>query len=163
MGDAINPDYYKAGWSNGVELIDITENLTGNGAQAVQYVARSTRLDGVLKGDPVEDLTKAVWFIQREIQRLGGSTNADPSTEAYEKFYDLLLSDQVNPDPEPTVYHSIRDVPEGIRVFDNEGDHWKCEDGDWYFDREGNGEWASYGEIYDADMYAPFTEVKESF
>ena len=75
MTDAINPSHYKAGWSDDAELISVTENLTGNGAQAVQYVARSTRLDkslnksGTIDGQ-IEDLNKAVWFINREIQRL---------------------------------------------------------------------------------------------
>lgn len=67
-GDAINPDHYK--FSDGVELISITENLTGNGAQAVQYIARATRLDGRNKGSVIEDLNKSLWFTQREIERL---------------------------------------------------------------------------------------------
>lgn len=70
MSDALNPDYYK--FSNGVELIDISENLTGNGAQIVQYVTRATRVDGIIKGDPLEDLAKAAWFLEREIARLAG-------------------------------------------------------------------------------------------
>lgn len=69
--DAINPDHYKKGWSDEAELISITENLTGNGAQAVQYIARSTRLDQkLIKGDPIEDLEKALWFVSRELKRL---------------------------------------------------------------------------------------------
>ena len=68
MSDAINPDHYK--FSNGVEAIDITENLTSNGGQAVGYIVRSTRIDGRIKGDPIEDLEKANWFITREIERL---------------------------------------------------------------------------------------------
>ena len=70
MTDNINPKHYK-GMSNGAEVIDITENLTGNGAQAVQYIARATRLDGHNKGDRLEDLNKAVWFCNREIMRIG--------------------------------------------------------------------------------------------
>lgn len=66
--DAINPSYYQ--YSNGTQLIDITEHLNGNGAQAVQYVARATRSDGNNKGDVVEDLRKAIWFIKRELTRL---------------------------------------------------------------------------------------------
>lgn len=68
MGDAINPDHYR-GFSNGAEVIDISENLTSNGGQAVQYIARSCRLDGVTKGDPIEDLRKACWFLERELER----------------------------------------------------------------------------------------------
>ena len=69
--DAINPKHYKDGWSNGAELVEITENLTSNGGQAVQYIARSTRLDPSLnKGNTVEDLEKAIWLCKREIERV---------------------------------------------------------------------------------------------
>ncbi|QGH75200.1 hypothetical protein SEA_DIRKDIRK_90 [Mycobacterium phage DirkDirk] len=73
--DAVNPSHYKDGWSDGAQLISISENLTGNGAQAVQYIARATRLDPSLtKGDTdselVEDLKKAKWFVEREIARI---------------------------------------------------------------------------------------------
>lgn len=66
--DPVSPSHYK--FSNGVEVIDISENLTSNGAQALQYIARATRIDGKNKAFPLEDLNKAVWFIQREIQRI---------------------------------------------------------------------------------------------
>lgn len=66
--DATNPTYYQL--PGGVEVIQISEHLTSNGGQAVQYVARATRLDGKIKGSPVEDLRKSIWFIEREIARL---------------------------------------------------------------------------------------------
>lgn len=68
MSDAINPKHYQ--FSNGVQVIDISENLTSNGGQALQYIARATRFDGHVKGDPLEDLQKARWFVDREIDRL---------------------------------------------------------------------------------------------
>ena len=66
---AVSPNYYK-GFTNGAQPIDITEHLTGNAAQAVQYLTRACRVDGVVKSDPIEDLEKAVWFTEREISRL---------------------------------------------------------------------------------------------
>lgn len=66
--DSIRPQHYK--FSNGVEVVDISENLTSNGGQAVQYIARATRIDGRNKQNPIEDLQKALWFIQREIERI---------------------------------------------------------------------------------------------
>ncbi|MBF6358152.1 DUF3310 domain-containing protein [Nocardia higoensis] len=69
--DPTNPDYYQ--FPNGAEAIDITQHLSGCGAQAVQYIVRATRTDGKIKGDPLEDLNKAIWFIRREIQRIGGA------------------------------------------------------------------------------------------
>lgn len=67
--DPVSPDHYK--FPGGAEVIDISEHLTSNGGQVVQYVARATRLDGHIKGEALEDLKKASFFLQREIDRLG--------------------------------------------------------------------------------------------
>jgi hypothetical protein len=67
--DVTDPDYYRFG---DVEVRQISGHLTGFGAQALQYIARATRLDGQNKGDAVEDLRKAVRFIEWEIERLEG-------------------------------------------------------------------------------------------
>ncbi|NKY60776.1 ParB N-terminal domain-containing protein [Nocardia flavorosea] len=66
--DPINPNYYC--FPNGAEAIDITQWLSACGSQAAQYVIRATRIDGKVKGDPIEDLTKAIWFLEREVSRL---------------------------------------------------------------------------------------------
>lgn len=52
------------------QVADVSEHLTSNGGQAVQYIARATRLDGRVKGEPIRDLEKARDFLTREIQRL---------------------------------------------------------------------------------------------
>ena len=82
MSDAINPNHYQ-GFSNGAEVIDITENLTFNAGNVVKYGARAGRLDESLnKNDAegrIEDLKKSRWYADREIERLGG-----PSAEALE-------------------------------------------------------------------------------
>lgn len=52
------------------EVRDISAHLTSYGGQVVQYVARSTRLDGIFKDDRVQDLEKAKLMIQWEIERL---------------------------------------------------------------------------------------------
>lgn len=64
----ISPTYYC--FPKGVEVRGISSYLTGNGAQALQYIARSTRLDGNNKGDTVENLRKAIMFLEFEIERL---------------------------------------------------------------------------------------------
>ena len=74
MSDAINPSHYD-GFTNGAQPVDIAENLTFNAGNALKYLARAGRTDGNTKGDSeqvIEDLRKAEWYIQREIQRLGG-------------------------------------------------------------------------------------------
>lgn len=68
-GTPISPNYYK-GFTNGAQPIDITEHLTGNAAQAVQYLTRACRVDGVTKSDPIEDVEKCIFFAQRELARL---------------------------------------------------------------------------------------------
>lgn len=62
-------DNYYA-FPGGVEVKDISAHLTSFGGQALQYVARATRLDGKNKGEQVKDLMKAIDFIQWEIERL---------------------------------------------------------------------------------------------
>lgn len=62
------PNYYLL--PTGIQVIDVTRWLTGNAAQAVQYIARSSRVDEVYKGDRVKDLRKALDFINNEIERL---------------------------------------------------------------------------------------------
>lgn len=62
--DPINPSHYKFGKS---EVIDIVENLTYNKGNAVKYLSRSGRK---AIADEVEDLKKALWYVQREIDRL---------------------------------------------------------------------------------------------
>ncbi|AWB84791.1 DUF3310 domain-containing protein [Corynebacterium liangguodongii] len=69
MSDPINPDHYQ-GFTSGAQAIDITEHLTFNGGNAVKYLARSCRLDGHNKGDVLQDLQKAAWYVQREIERI---------------------------------------------------------------------------------------------
>lgn len=65
-----NPEYYQ-NFSYNTEVIDITENLSFNGGNAVKYIARATRTDGQTKHDnPLTDLRKAKWYVEREIERL---------------------------------------------------------------------------------------------
>ena len=66
------PDYYQ--FPGGVQVIDISRHLTSNAGQAVQYLARSSRIDGVNKDDPVRDLMKARDMIDDELARLGSAS-----------------------------------------------------------------------------------------
>ena len=75
--DAISPNHYK-GFSNGAEVIDIAEHLTFDAGNVVKYAARAGRLDESLNKNDlegrVEDLKKARKYLDREIERLGGSS-----------------------------------------------------------------------------------------
>ncbi|QNE90271.1 DUF3310 domain-containing protein [Corynebacterium incognita] len=61
-----NPSHY-TGFSNGAEVIDITENLNFCRGNAVKYIARAGQKDPAKE---LEDLRKARWYIEREINRL---------------------------------------------------------------------------------------------
>ena len=62
--DAINPSHYKD-HPSGVECIDVTEHMNFNLGNAVKYIWRAG-----MKDDIVQDLEKARWYVDREIQRL---------------------------------------------------------------------------------------------
>jgi hypothetical protein len=62
--DPINPDHYKNHPSK-VECIQITEHFNFCRGNAIKYLWRAGE-----KGDAIEDLRKARWYVDREIQRL---------------------------------------------------------------------------------------------
>ena len=65
MSDNVNhPAHYK-GHPSGIECIQVTEHMNFCLGNAVKYIWRAG-----LKGNAVEDLRKAVWYIEREINRL---------------------------------------------------------------------------------------------
>jgi hypothetical protein len=50
---------------SGVECIEITEHMNFNLGNAIKYIWRAG-----LKNENIEDLRKARWYLDREIQRL---------------------------------------------------------------------------------------------
>lgn len=62
--DAINPEHYKS-HPSGVECIQITQHMNFCIGNAIKYLWRAGK-----KGDAVEDLKKAKWYIDKEIERL---------------------------------------------------------------------------------------------
>jgi hypothetical protein len=65
MNDNVNhPKHYNS-HPSGVECIEITEHFNFNIGNAVKYCWRAG-----LKGEQIEDLRKARWYIDREISRI---------------------------------------------------------------------------------------------
>lgn len=64
--DAINPSHYRR-HPSGIECIEVTRHMNFNTGNAIKYIWRY--LD---KGDPVENLKKAQWYLDDEIRRLEG-------------------------------------------------------------------------------------------
>lgn len=62
--DHINPPHYKDRVP-GIECIDVTKHFSFLRGNAIKYLWRAG-----LKGDPIEDLKKAIWYIQSEIDHL---------------------------------------------------------------------------------------------
>lgn len=79
------PNHYL--FPNGRQPIEIARYLSSNGGQAVQYVARSTRIDqeNVKHEDARSDIRKAIHFLVDEYERVGGNTD---------ELKDLLPTDQ---------------------------------------------------------------------
>jgi hypothetical protein len=70
MNDNVNhPEHYNS-HPSGVECIEITEHMNFCLGNAVKYIWRAS-----LKGNEVEDLRKARWYIDREISRILNEKN----------------------------------------------------------------------------------------
>jgi hypothetical protein len=69
VSDNVNHPRHYTEHPSGVECIQITEHMGFNLGNAVKYIWRAD-----LKGNQVEDLKKAVWYINREIQRISNES-----------------------------------------------------------------------------------------
>lgn len=64
MPDLINHPPHYTSHPSGVECITITEHMGFNLGNAIKYIWRADE-----KGNALDDLRKAEWYIQREILR----------------------------------------------------------------------------------------------
>lgn len=60
-----HPQHYNS--YKGLEIIDLVEQMNFNRGNAVKYIARAGLKN---KDTEIEDLRKAAWYLQREIERL---------------------------------------------------------------------------------------------
>lgn len=67
--DQINRPAHYTAHPSGIECIQITEHMSFPLGNAVKYIWRAD-----LKGDAVADLEKAVWYLNRELDRRNGKT-----------------------------------------------------------------------------------------
>ena len=76
MSDNVNnPKHYNS-HPSGVECITVTEHMNFNVGNAMKYLWRSDHKNGL------EDLRKARWYVDREIQRIEGETAKSVSGNA---------------------------------------------------------------------------------
>jgi hypothetical protein len=80
VSDPVNHPKHYTEHPSGVECIQITEHMTFNLGNAVKYIWRAD-----LKGKQVEDLKKAVWYINREIERINNGSQESSKTSVCEQ------------------------------------------------------------------------------
>ena len=64
MHDAVNQPKHYTAHPSGIECIQVTEHMGFNLGNALKYIWRCD-----LKKDAIEDLNKAIWYIQRELAK----------------------------------------------------------------------------------------------
>ena len=63
--DPVNHPAHYTWLPGGLEVIDVTENFNFTLGNALKYIMRAGR-----KGSEIQDLEKAIWYLQREIDRI---------------------------------------------------------------------------------------------
>lgn len=64
MADVVNHPPHYTSHPSGIECIEVVEHMGFNLGNAIKYVWRADE-----KGNALEDLRKAAWYIQRELLR----------------------------------------------------------------------------------------------
>lgn len=82
MADSVNHPKHYTSHPSGIECIDVTRHMGFNLGNAFKYIWRAD-----LKNNSIEDLKKAVWYLQDEIKKrgtiefkAGGITTYEPHT-----------------------------------------------------------------------------------
>lgn len=65
ISDPVNHPNHYTSHPSGVEVIQITEHMNFCLGNAIKYILRSDH-----KNNQIQDLEKAIWYINREIKRL---------------------------------------------------------------------------------------------
>ena len=65
MTDNVNHPKHYTSHPSGIECIQVAEHMSFNLGNAVKYIWRAD-----LKGKQIEDLKKAIWYVNREIERI---------------------------------------------------------------------------------------------
>ncbi|KAA0022077.1 DUF3310 domain-containing protein [Antrihabitans cavernicola] len=69
--DAINPSHYRS-HPSGIECIQVTEHMDFTLGNAVKYIWRA----GLKSDSAIQDLRKAIWYVERKIANLEKSSGA---------------------------------------------------------------------------------------
>ena len=113
MNDNVNhPSHYTDGK---IEVIDFIEdkNLNFHRGNAVKYIARAGKKNPEKE---VEDLEKAVWYTNREIQRINGQSKNSVLLEHLEALKKFINGEWVDTDIIQTILGI--DFSTGLKMFD---------------------------------------------
>lgn len=66
--DPVNHPKHYTNHPSGVECIQITEHMSFTLGNAVKYIWRADLKNGSIAGS-IEDLEKAIWYLQRELAK----------------------------------------------------------------------------------------------
>lgn len=113
MNDNVNhPSHYTDGK---IEVIDFIEdkNLNFHRGNAVKYIARAGKKNPEKE---VEDLEKAVWYTNREIQRINGQSKNSVLIEHLEALKKFINGEWVDTDIIQTILGI--DFSTGLKMFD---------------------------------------------
>lgn len=66
--DPVNHPKHYTNHPSGIECIQITEHMSFTLGNAVKYIWRADLKTGSIPG-AIEDLEKAIWYLQRELDR----------------------------------------------------------------------------------------------
>lgn len=72
-GGPVNHPWHYNLHPSGVECITVVEHMSFNVGNAIKYLWRAGH-----KGDAIEDLKKAIWYAQREIERVQAARGSKP-------------------------------------------------------------------------------------
>jgi hypothetical protein len=84
VSDPVNHPKHYTEHPSGVECIQITEHMGFNLGNAIKYIWRAD-----LKNDAMEDLKKARWYIDREIQKRSLVHSVEKITSVEERWHDI--------------------------------------------------------------------------
>lgn len=89
MTDPVNhPPHYKS-HPSGIECIEITRHMNFNLGNAVKYIWRAGE-----KGNTIQDLQKAIWYLTDEIQRISQPANGTVTPLSQEELLRILNHDK---------------------------------------------------------------------
>lgn len=153
--NAVNPSHYR-GFSNGAEVIDIIEHLAANRANAIKYLARAGRKD-----DDLQDLSKALWYVAREILRVGGQEALDSSVKELPGEKTLTTNIPAESIERINTFNSLGDDEkiEGVVYKDKDGAFWTWEEEEWLCFDPDNAHWGWYNQVVPDGSYSPYTRT----